>query len=110
MGGMGKPTHLSGPRRSGPAAANRPGGVASADGPARVGGSAMAPRPKRTLGSPTGGLGRSSMVWTVEGFEPLAEVGRGSTGVVLRARETVTGAVVAVRRLALDLCDSPAFL
>jgi chitodextrinase len=50
------------------------------------------------------------MVWTVEGFEPLAELGRGSTGVVLQARDTVTGTVVAVRRLALDLCDSPAFL
>jgi serine/threonine-protein kinase len=46
----------------------------------------------------------------VEGLEPLAELGRGSTGVVLQARDTVTGTVVAVRRLALDLCDSPAFL
>jgi chitodextrinase len=37
-------------------------------------------------------------------------MGRGSTGVVLQARDTATGTVVAIRRLALDLCDSSAFL
>ena len=49
-------------------------------------------------------------MWAVEGYEPLAELGRGSTGLVTRARDSATGTVVAVRRLAIDLCDSPAFL
>jgi serine/threonine protein kinase/chitodextrinase len=50
------------------------------------------------------------MGWAVDGYEPVAEVGRGETGLVLRARETATGADVAIRYLPRSLHRAPAFM
>jgi serine/threonine-protein kinase len=40
----------------------------------------------------------------------LARIGHGSTGVVLTARDATTGAVVAIKLLARELCESDEFL
>jgi len=50
------------------------------------------------------------VVWALEGYEPLALVGHGSTGVVVSARDSATGAIVAIRYLAREVCESPDFL
>ncbi len=50
------------------------------------------------------------IVWAIEGYEPLAEIGRGSTGLVIIARDSITGAAVAIKYLTKELCESPDFL
>jgi serine/threonine protein kinase/chitodextrinase len=50
------------------------------------------------------------MGWAVDGYEPVAELGRGEAGLVLRARETATGADVAIRYLPRSLHRAPPFM
>jgi eukaryotic-like serine/threonine-protein kinase len=50
------------------------------------------------------------MVWAIEGYEPLAEVGHGETGLVISARDTATGASVAIKYLAQDVYETPGFV
>jgi serine/threonine protein kinase/chitodextrinase len=49
------------------------------------------------------------MVWAIEGYELLAEVGQGQTGLVISARDTATGATVAIRYLTQDVYETPGF-
>jgi eukaryotic-like serine/threonine-protein kinase len=49
------------------------------------------------------------VAWAVDGYEPLARLGAGPTGVVLCARETTTNAIVALKYLANDFYQSPDF-
>src|SRR6185369_8535734 len=50
------------------------------------------------------------MVWDVEGYQTLTELGHGSAGTLVSARDSLTGAIVAVRFLAADMTDSPYFM
>ena len=50
------------------------------------------------------------MVWAIEGYELLAEVGQGQTGLVVSARDAATGATVAIRYLTQDVFASPGFI
>jgi chitodextrinase len=49
-------------------------------------------------------------VWAIEGYELLAQVGHGSTGVVVSARDVATGVNVAVKYLAREVHEIPGFL
>ena len=50
------------------------------------------------------------MTWAIEGYETVAELGHGETGVVVRARDTAGGGEVAIRYLARKLCHTSGFL
>jgi serine/threonine protein kinase/chitodextrinase len=50
------------------------------------------------------------MVWTIEGYQPLAELARSSTGVVLGARDAATGTPVVIKYLSQAVCAMPGFL
>src|SRR5690349_10952870 len=43
------------------------------------------------------------MAWRVPGYESLTQLGRGSTGVVMSARDIATGTVVAIKYLSADV-------
>ncbi len=50
------------------------------------------------------------MAWRVPGYEPMSQLGRGSTGMVMSARDTTTGSVVAIKYLSSDVYRAPGFL
>jgi len=49
------------------------------------------------------------MVWAIEGYELLAEVGQGETGLIISARDSATGASVAIRYLTQDMFEMPGY-
>jgi serine/threonine protein kinase/chitodextrinase len=63
---------------------------------------------RRGIGS--GRSGRIFMKWDVEGYQTLAELGNGSAGTVVSARDKLTAAIVAIRYLSQELSDSPYFM
>src|SRR5262245_28041922 len=50
-----------------------------------------------------------AMAWKVPGYEPLTQVGRGSTGIVMSARDATSGTIVAIKYLSNDVYRADGF-